>query len=368
MANNANAKQDVVIVGAGQMGQYYLPTLLNRAMHISVVDINEAALQKCAEKCKEFPIPVNFTTDLQHALRNGARILMNLVNSPAHLDVLKTAVEAKVPFVYSEKPVVTACHLGHLKALVKEQKTTQIITAYVINYSAAVRELVSKIENLNLRILHASVEWGKSRWMNSRPTAGVIEDEICHGVRLMRYLLERSYGRIRADTVSGDGSPMGFADPEVQRKAHERDDSFPLDPLPMVQFSTDFHVGQDRIVKLFQRSSFMCEKQEREMRLVLGGEDDRPAYFARLAFDISDPTFKYGKDTLEFGPVGGTLETTPHSANKLDSMMESFMQFSLGSALDGRLCDVWEAMDDVNFSQMLALSVEHGGKRLALNE
>jgi len=329
-----------VIVGMGQMGNYYLAPMVNAQgmgidpTTITVVDLNPKALEACASK---YP-GIRTTPNLAEALQERPRRLLNLINSPSHLMVLQAAAAAGVPYVFSEKPVVPACDLEALKAL--DLKDTKVITGFVINYSRAVSRLLEIVKEKNLRIVVGTVEWGKDRFGNSRATAGTLDDEACHGVRLFRYMMGRSCASLGASWVqSATILRHAYVNRNVQMAARAIDSSFELEPVSHVQLHAT-QEGDKHQADLLVRSSFMRPNNEREVTFLFAvGDEPEASFKARLQFDLpcNDPL---GMDVLEFGPMGGKMESGEYSINKLAELMGDFLGFTQGNDLDPRLCDL----------------------------
>lgn len=344
----------IVLVGYGQMGQFYLNLLLNELSidpaTVIVVDIDLARLQACNDK---FPA-VRTTTDLADALKGGVHVLFNLTNSPSHLSVFRAAVAAGVPYVFAEKPIVPICDLDEL--LDMDFGSTEIVAGYVINFSGAVKQLMDLCEREKLDVWQCLVRWGKDRTKDKRPTAGVVDDEMPHGLELFRLLLD-GLGNM---TLQAHIDSQSFADQEVQRKAMEMDSSFVLNPPAAVQVSA---VGQedDFCSTLMMDISYVRRNQVREVTFVLGtdGASD-PSHIAKLTFDTDIGGGKKG-DILEIGPVEGEQERLVFGNNKLLDMMRSFFAFTRGEERDPRLTTMSDAIRNAEFAQKVAESGAKGG-------
>lgn len=327
--------------------------------NITVVDINQSALDAFGKK---FP-GIRQTTNLEEALQGGADILLNLVNSPSHLPVLKAAIAADVPHVYSEKPIVPSCDLQELIGL--DLLDTKITTAYVISLSPAVERLLNLIIEKDLFVMKSVVEWGKDRYGNARATAGTVEDEACHGVSLMHYLLKMANDWCLEDNLFVRASVLRepYVNEEVQRAAMEIDSSFVADPPSAVQLHASYGIGKGRNAHLFLRSNFTRPENEREVCLTLGdGKTGSPAFKARLVFDLPSKLKNHAKDTLQFGPVGKAFEKTEEfEANKLADMMRLFLAYTKGAPLDPRLSDFHQAVHDVRFAAAVLESDDSDG-------
>lgn len=352
-----------VIAGAGQMAHYYVGPMLEKMgidpATITVVDIKQSALDAFGKK---FP-GVRLTTSIDEALLGGADILMNLVNSPSHLPILKKAVEAGVRHVYSEKPVVPSCDLNEFEDLQLGQ--TDVVCAYVINYSGAVARLVELMKEKDLYVQNAVVEWGKDRYGNARATAGTVEDEACHGVNLMGYLLCVNEDWSILDDVSVRASVLRepYVDEAVQQAAMEIDSSFVANPPSLSQLHARYDIGRGGFAHLFLRSNFTRPENEREVCLTLGdGNTGKPACKARLLFDLPTETKNQTKDTLQFGPVGKAFEAPEEfRTNKLADMLASFLAYTQGAPLDPRLSNLDCAIHDVRFAAAVLESDQQDG-------
>ena len=96
--------RDVIVVGAGGMGQAWLDTIARRAdLRVSaVVDVVEQAAQACIDRRG---LDASAFTDVDQALAAApADLLVNVTIPEAHLPVSSASVRAGVP-VLTEKPV-----------------------------------------------------------------------------------------------------------------------------------------------------------------------------------------------------------------------------------------------------------------------
>ncbi len=350
----------IALIGMGQMGHYYAPILVRNmgidAESIVLYDVRPEAMVFSLEELKKAPEleGIRKAASLSEALE-GAHIAFNLTNSPSHLDVLKAMIAAKVQYIFAEKPIVPVEDLSACMAL--DFGDTEVIAGFVINFSGAVDALLKRMERERLYVAECVVRWGKNRRNESRPTAGVVDDEMPHGLELFR-LVGGSFDDYEVRSIIGH---QPFANPDVQLRAMALDPSFVLHPPATAQVFAQVD-DENNQSSLMMDISYVRDDQVREVTFFLEDRLSADAHItAKLTFDTNIGDGKKG-DVLEFGPIDGELERYVFTTNKLLDMMQSFFAFTSGAERDKRLTNFGEAIGNICFAERVSKSGRLGGK------
>lgn len=344
----------------GQMGRYYLPILIRDLgfdpRTIVIFDLDPNKMVFSDEEVKKVPglADVWRAQSLEDALID-ATVAFNLTNSPSHLDVLKAMTVAKVKYIFAEKPFVPVEDLDECMNL--NLRGTEIVAGYVINFSGAVDALMNRMKQEGLYVAECVVRWGKNRRHEARPTAGVVDDEMPHGLELFR-LVGGSYDDFEVRSIIGY---QPFANPDVQQRAMALDPSFVLHPPATAQVFAQID-EEDNQSSLMMDISYVRDDQVREVTFFLEDRRSADAHItARLTFDTNIGDGKKG-DVLEFGPIDGELERSVFTGNKLLDMMQSFFAFTNGAERDPRLTNFGAAIGNICFAERVLKSGRLGGK------
>lgn len=349
----------------GQMGHYYAPVLVRDLgfdpESIVMYDIDFNKMVFVEDEVKKAPglVGIRRATSLQEAL-DGATVAFNLTNSNSHLQILQAMAKAGVQHVFSEKPLVPPAHLHKFQDF--DWGSMVITVGHLINFSGAISEMMKRVDEEDLYAVHCAVEWGKPRFgihtekptgPNARPTAGVVADEMCHGLEVFDYVV-RNGGTIGDLELTAKVRRLPFANQLVQHRAQEIDPSFELDPPSSVTLELNALVGVGRFALLDLRSSFMRPNQEREIYFTFYRRGKEiPAYQGRLLFDVD------GKDILEWSQIGQKPEIITSDVNKLTTMMNAYFDKVLKGANDLRLTPMDLAVRGVQIADAAMRSVRN---------
>lgn len=335
---------NIGIIGAGQMGSYYLRNLVEKksipARDISIFDIDSQKTSALAAKYEGLMI-ADSLADLSHR----AQIFIVAVNTPAHYEVIETLArhgarrvlrESGIQSILSEKPLApNLVDLRKIRALERKYTNVQISTAFVIAFSPtriALTELMAK-EDLVLRVFGG--RWGKNRGSAKelRPTAGDLVDEFVHMSEFGLGLLPSS--RIDYVDVSAQVGYLKYVNVQAQQRAHERDPSFPLVPDHSTQALFDVKLVGGETTQMSMSSSFLEAKQVRQVWGTLCRPTNEPMYSFAIDFDAN------GEDILTLTHIReDTVEEKRFREDKLLSLTDAFLTSATSTARDSRLADV----------------------------
>ena len=346
----------IAIIGLGQMGGYYVNTLLKAGVKASAivgVDIDPA---KVAAAKKKFP-SIAFQDSLDSMEVDAAIVA---TNTPSHHPVLISLMERNVRWLICEKPLgIDMSAINQVRDVMLRTKS-YIFTAFLMNFSPALLYVIDKMQTENLVLAEGSVVWGKNRYGDKRPTPGDLEDETVHGAGVLHNLCVVNQ-EILSIAVMGRLTHPTFASAEAQAKAHALDPSFPtkVNASTMVIESISTNKGE---VLCNMHSSFIGSHQVRRVTAVLSRADNpsQPVYTVEFNFDVK--TSSAIVDHLTVTTLdGNTVERLEFVCDKLSDQTKAFMAAARGDAIDPRLTDYNEARKAVAFTEAVLASHQIGG-------
>lgn len=339
---STNNVGSVLVVGYGKMGFHYLREILAWGVapgQVMVFDVSADRRNVCRKDHPEVVV----VDSLEEALEKGPKTAFVIVNSPAHLGVLRRLYDTGVRHVFCEKPVVLAEHLPYLDELEFET----FIVSYLINFSQAVSRLMEYMTTNDLHVIHAQSSWWKDRSKDRRPTGGALEDELTHPFELIS-MLTRLSGDITSMEVVAALAYVPFVLEAAQSAAHAEDESFPLEPVSTASVSVRLHVNRSIMsVPVFLASSFVAFEQRREVTVLLARRGEAKPYAkALLSFDVD------GTDSIRVG-VMGDMSPSPlsyPSDTKLRDQTRAFLDLVAHDKIDYRLTAVEDGIQAVCMS------------------
>jgi predicted dehydrogenase len=354
---------EITVIGAGQMGQIYINNLLEMGIpseNIYCCDINPEKVDAARNK---FP-GVVVEQELSLLPTNDVAIIAS--SSPSHASVIEVLAARGTRYFFCEKPLgMTLQETEQIRKAV-EVVDGQVYTAFLINFSPAVAEILALMNEENLVMVEGDVIWCKNRIGDTRPSPGDTEDESVHGAELLR-MLAGINRRIYTESVSGRVSYLKFVDQEAQERAHRLDPSFPLevDSATRAIISMDTDVGS---VHASLCSSFTAGRQKREVNIILAHKDQPwlPLLSACLNFDVKGEGGIV--DLFQFSDLQNRKNSREHAipANKIADQIRAFFHVINGGEEDVRLTPFHRAQDAVKFTKAVQSSHNDGGRPVLL--
>jgi hypothetical protein len=274
----------VLVVGLGQMGKLYISKLIELGVKAENIIGSDISSERIVEAAGVFPSCV-YTTSLASPVIADVQAAIVAVSTPSHAKVLTELMERGVKHILCEKPLTFTGAEAAAVSLVSKQTGANVYTAFLMNWSGAVKVLKEFMREQGLVLIQGDMTWGKNRMGDSRPTPGDLEDEMVHGAHIIQNLASENQV-IQKILVTGMLTYEQFANTEAQRRAHELDPSFPIHPNASSFVSEVIETTRGTIpVQL--KSSFISPNQVREVNGVLAHKDARgvPLYSFRLEFD-----------------------------------------------------------------------------------
>lgn len=241
----------VLIVGLGKAGGRFLRSLsylheICPALEVAAVcDSNASQLDQVESSV------VRRFTDLSVALEEiRPDVVCVCVNEVGHFDALKLiAACSSVRAVLSEKPLTET--LEQCEAVIDLLGGRLVCVNFVERYSPVIQDFQEWSVDNDATVLRAEFRWGKYRFMDPRPTMGVLS-EISHPVDLVRILL--GAGPEAPMAVHGaSGSLSNFS--VVDRALLDTIDvDFSIDGIPVRGHSSFLWEGRDRRTVLYGRT------------------------------------------------------------------------------------------------------------------
>lgn len=244
------AKPSVLLVGLGKAGGRFLRSFrflqdsCSAVNLAGVCDIDERRLGLAGElAARQF-------TDLRTALEEvEPDIVCVCVNEVGHYDALATIAEfPSVRAVLSEKPLTET--LAQCEAVIDRLGDRLTCVNFVERYSPVVEQFREWSAFHDATVLRAEFHWGKYRFMDPRPTMGVLS-EISHPVDLVRTLIGAGVDAdfaVRA--ASGSRSRFSVVDRALLDTV---DVDYTIDGIPVRGHSSFLWEGRDRRIVHYGR-------------------------------------------------------------------------------------------------------------------
>jgi predicted dehydrogenase len=349
----------VAVMGAGVMGIVHAKKLSALLPQEQII-ICDAKAERREVAARECPL-ATIVADVADVIAQKPPMWIVAVNTPSHLNIMQSALEAGAEHIMTEKPLVLSSQIRLSRDVLRSAKT--LVTAWVIECSPALARLREIMDAQSLAAMRAFVLWKKDRSIDGRPTPGDEEDEWPHGVLAARRLFDINQ-TILGESVSADLSYEEYVNQEQQLEARSRDSSFPIRPGAST-FGTAFlksDLLQD-IGRISGYSSYLGYQQERVVEVLFTHTGRIPTHKARLEFDTPEG------DILRFNTIGGKAETEERTTWKVDKallQMEAFLNFARTGERDARLVHLDEAMLAVRRTAAVIRSASNKGTRVRI--
>lgn len=324
----------VLVLGAGgYMGNFYIKSLLEMGINkdsIIGVDINPGNLAKVA---KQYVGPI-YTSDIEEAFSLKPEIAVVVVNSVAHLQVIKQCHQAGIRKIFVEKPLVyTEMELEELEKL---GNLENLYTSYLINFSGAVDRLFQFIRENDLIVIETRSIWGKNWCAVPRPMGGDAEEEMPHSLALVLSAISLNQEIIDVDCFARLSS-IPHVQQQYLEEAKKLDYGFPGE----MNDSTIAHLliqTKDRTIPTHFLTSFNMYEQIRRVELDLIRKSNQsgfglPEFKVCLEFDVN------GKDILRIKEAENEAAETRQefSGDKLGEQLEAVLKVFAKGEVDSRL-------------------------------
>lgn len=346
----------VTIIGMGQMGSSYAKNLMAMGHGVIGCDID---LKKVEVARLQFP-DVQIECSLDALPVTDVAVVAS--STPSHAAVIEMLAARGTRFFFCEKPLGLSVEDTDRIATAVESVGGKVYTAFLINFSPVVQEVIRLMEDEHLVMSHASVLWGKNRIGNKRPSAGDTEDESVHGAELIQ-MLAAVNRQVYTQTVGGQVLYLDFVDQEAQAHAYALDPSFPT-RVDSTTIATMAMVTDTGSVACSLYSDFVMGKQKREVHIVLveHANPTRPRYGILMTFDVRQDDGSF-QDTIQITDLqkNEDLDERAVDANKLREQLEAFFSAINGEEEDRRLTPFWRARMAVRFTKAVQDSHWSGG-------
>lgn len=352
--------KNILIVGAGKMWTNYAKVLTSLWVQTHVTDTSNKVLDSFSA---QYPNAILYRPDTWGNVLLPPRMPTIIAsNTPAHEKNIRDRIEnGEVTSIFSEKPLGLTLEQTQSIEGSAGKHNADIYTGFLIRFSPAVEELRKFMKDRNLIMTTGSVDWGKNRRGDTRPTAWDLEDEAVHGMDIL--LLFASMNQwIDTLTISGKLEFQKYVDEVTQRNAHERDPSYPITPNSSASVMTTIETSHTQILTTLE-SSFVAPSERRYVKIWLADRSDPEAllYTARMDFDKrldSGGT----EDSLEIWWSG---KLVAHSSQKSDKLKEQIHAWigSMGKEdVDPRLATIEDALVIARWTDAVIQSHESGEK------
>ena len=359
-------EKKILVLGTGKMGRHYIDNMQNKLgvdpARIVGVDIHQGRLVSLAE---EFPAISFVRSRIDRPLAsfvdfNAIGSVFLCTNTPSHHRLLGELMESGANKIFCEKPLALNIYGVNDVRKAKMRTGSHIFTAFLMNFSPAVMHLIERMRAEDLVLVQGDASWGKNRFYDSRPTPGDLEDESVHPIGVFHTLLHASQQEIDGIYVGARLSWLDYIDPEVQRKAHADDSSFPL-----VVNSSSFINEELRSasipfpVLLHTTSSYVMGKQVRRVCCTLAKRDNpiRPVLAIEFNFDTKEG------DVLEVTRLQekAVEEMLNFRSDKVAAETKAFLNLVETGVRDPRLTGYLEARMSVKVTDAIMQSDQQGG-------
>ncbi len=342
-----------LIVGMGQMGQYYLKKLREQGEKpsgIILLDHEPGRLLSFAEQGYRC---VGAVSELLAG--EVPRVAIVAVNTPGHAETLTALLQAGVQYILCEKPLTMTLAEGKQVVDLAADRSSEIFVAFLIQFSPALTRLKEFMVGNDLLVVEASNRWGKNRIGNKRPSPGDLTDETCHGQDVIRSLVGINRTNEYRRTVTSCQTLLAFVPDEEQRAAHNRDASFPDRPDASTQVLEIYTFSDGSRLGVSHHSSFVWPSQVRriEVTLVDAKAPLVPRYHAVLEFDTPNG------DRLQIFDLQGKSAAFCNEVwlvDKLREQLEAFYRVVTADEVDGRLTTARDALEELDFVERVRQS------------
>lgn len=346
----------VTVIGMGQMGSFYTKNLVAMGHEVIGCDIdpNKVELAK-----GQFPdLQIEGSLDVLPV----TDVAVIASSTPSHASVIEVLSARGTRFFFCEKPLGLSVEETDRIATAVQSVDGRVYTAFLINFSPVVAEVLKLMTDEDLVMAEGFVTWGKNRFGDTRPSAGDTEDESVHGAELLR-MLAAVNRHIHQEKVSGQISYLDFVDQAAQDHAHALDPSFPtrVDSTTMATLAMETDTGS---VICSLQSSFLIGEQVRQVRILLADRVNpkKPRYAIRMDFDVRQDDNSV-KDVIRVTDIQNRKDLGEQAigANKLYSQLDAFFRVVNGQEEDARLTSFWRARAAVRFTKAIQDSHWSGG-------
>lgn len=331
----------ILVVGLGQMGGYYINNLKISGFdesQIIGVDWNEEARKKAAEKWSGMEV-FSEISDISEI----PKVAIVASTTVSHFQNIMYLIEAGVRYIFCEKPISMKMEESEEIMKAASKTGTEIFVAYLINFSGAVQRLTEIMVENDLILAELDSRWGKNRFGDSRPTPGALVDEIVHSLGVALSLLGVNQ---ELETVQAfkDLSYFEYADQEAQKKANQKDSSFPLKGITSSVFVRGRY-ETNLLCGIFSiQASFILGRQARRISCVLTDKEGNLRLAVELNFDVKRDGGNF--DTLDITEYEGNV-VHPQEVfqnNKILSELQAFLAVVAGEKQNPCLTDINEAV------------------------
>jgi predicted dehydrogenase len=327
------AKSEVLVVGAGFMGQNYLRTL--GELSVPGVSVVEPTPTDSAKKLfSELSLPYyrGLLDALKETSNSGFSKVIVAAPTTEHLNILETlGVMAKnrknnePVAVLCEKPLVHVSHASQMsKFLEKYNNMLNIRTGFVCNASPAYRDFLELLKNGNAYPISIAARWSKDRTGDNRPSNGWFNDEFPHPLAAVSTLckdLGLSQPKVTRASASHDsyvGAAAGQGDPNREHGLVSSGTAYLESLRP-----------DGGAIKIEISGSYKATEKKRTVEVKWrSGSINGPRHHTSVAFDLPD-----GTDEFSDRCDGAANSFTATRFNKLQIMLKSFLSGRPSSAL-----------------------------------
>jgi predicted dehydrogenase len=347
--------KNIAVIGAGgKMASAYIPIIRQ------LTDVPLVLVERNRDKWQRSWQAEGFTVLESVDALPACDTAFVLSNTPAHASNLEALVKMGCRHIFVEKPIVLLLkELDRLTALIQGRGGVSIFTAYLMNFSGATNTLSDYIKTRDLFPRTISIEWGKDRTGDSRPTAGGLEDEAVHGMSIVHTLVQ-GFG-LQSVSLSALTDSAPFADPNVQAAARARDESFPEHPIATSFIQSAWRTGKGTVLASL-RSSFLRFSQKREANGVLSRLDESGhIHLFSIAFDEKDEEGVYDRLMIREAGSGKPHVDEKFRVNKVRAETEAFLSTVEKNVFDGRLTGLPESAFLTKLVNSCLISASTGG-------
>lgn len=343
------------------MGTDYVKNLVKLGIEPSQLVVLDIKTERLNAASEQYP-DIIAVPSLEEALTRKPKAAFVLTNTPFHYPIIKNLLSGGVANLFVEKPLVwNLAELSQLETHLTPE--TNIFTAYLINFSPAVKRLIEFMQERGLIITEVRGLWCKNRTFDTRMTPGDLEDEMVHMERLALKLIGATQ-TVRKISVHASLSYLRYVNEKAQKEMRELDPSIPEKPnsSTLMGLYVETEYVPDIMVAL--ESSFIAPEQKRLVHFVLGHtlEPDRVAYVGKFEFDTKEGD---RLTIVKAGEKDGTVMEEVMPSNKLSDETRAFLESVSGIAHDNRLTNFQEATLSVRITQAAIESLRQG-RRIAI--
>lgn len=244
-------RPQVLLVGLGKAGGRFLRSLRFLEKSCPVVDLAAVCDTDSLRFGQVEGLSLQRFTDLRTALEEvRPDVVCVCVNEVGHYDALALIAEfPTVRAVLSEKPLTET--FKQCNEVIELLGDRLICVNFVERYSPIVEQYREWSSFHDATVLRAEFHWGKYRFMDPRPTMGVLS-EISHPVDLVRILIGAGPdAKVTVSAASGSRSRFSVVDHALLDTV---DVDYILDGVPVRGHSSFLWEGRDRRIVLYGRT------------------------------------------------------------------------------------------------------------------